>query len=537
MSSSDMHEFRPINGGKTALMTIYQPRQYDMTKWNVRTGIGWIMDSLFQEVDVESGEVLFQWSPLDHVDPSLGFTLPASTDTSGSALSPYSPWDFFHINSIDKNEDGDYLISSRHTCAIYKLSGKNGSVIWRLHGADPSFRNINFSFSQQHDARWISENSTHTVLSLFNNGYNGFNQTHAYSSGMIIVIDHVEKTATKIQEYIPPNNVLSSSQGNLQILPNGNVFIGWGNKGFVSEYAEDGELLLWGYFSQDVAMNYRVQKFDWDADPTDVPALWTYSRAIGDSLTSLYVSWNGATKVKMWRFFGSRKQEGPFREIGTTNKTGFETSYSAANFHRWCYVEALNVNGEVLARSATKFTFIPSPELSEYCEDTFCAHAEAYGSPDEKEARPTTPPPVIRPEGWPWELEDEEEEEDDDDDDDDDDADDDDDNGPQSSGYPKTSSQPGDWLLPLVEVGSGLSLLLLLVHFFSRRRQQASPLQRPITPAGLPDEMNLKIAHLTYHMPWWHWRRWATVTELRTQKYFALMDRQRSDDDDNDDEL
>jgi len=233
------------------------------------------------------------------------------------------------------------------------------------------------------------------------------------------------------------------------------------------------------------------------------------------------------------------KQEGPCREIWLTNKTGFETDYTDSNFHRWCYAEALDANGKVLGQSATKFTFVPSPALSEYCEDTFCVHASAYGNPNEAEARPTTPPVLIRPEGWPWEPEDEEE--DDDDDDDDDDADDADDDGHhggvQSSAYPKASSQPGHWLLPLVEVGSGLSLGLILLHFFNRRRQHASPHQRPIAPNGLPDDMNLKFPHLTYHMPWWHWRRWATVAELRTHKYFALMDRQRSDDDDNDYDL
>ncbi|OXV05268.1 hypothetical protein Egran_06964 [Elaphomyces granulatus] len=533
MSSSDMHEFRPINGGRTALMTIYQPQQYDMTKWNIKTGVGWVMDSIFQEVDVETGAVLFEWRSLDHIDPRLGFTPPTSTDTSGSALSPHSPWDFFHINSIDKNEDGDYLISSRHMCAIYKISGKDGSVIWHLHGANPSFRNINFSFSQQHDARWLMENSTHTVLSLFNNGFNGYNQTHDYSSGMIIVIDHVEKTATKIREYTPKEPVLSSSQGNLQILPNGNAFVGWGNKGFVSEYAEDGELVLWGYFSQDAAMNYRVQKFDWDADPTDIPALWAYARAVSDSLTTLYVSWNGATKVKKWRFFGSKKQEGLFKEIGTTNKAGFETAYTDSNFHRWCYVEALDAKGKVLGRSTTKFTFVPSPELSKYCGDTFCDYAPDFGNPNETDARPTVPPPAThRPEGWPWELEDEEDEEDDDDDANDYDGDrhrESQHEGAQSIGeHPKMYSQPGHWLLPFVEVGSGLSLGLLLLHFFNRRRQQANPFQRG---SLVDDTVNLKFSHLAYHMPWWHWRRWATIAELRRQKYFPSMDRQSNDGD------
>lgn len=396
MSSSDMHEFMPINDGKTALMTIYQQRQYDMSPWNIKTGVGWIMESIFQEVEVETSKVLFEWRSLDHVHPTVSYTLPASTDTSGDGLSPHSPWDYFHINSIDKNADGDYLISSRHTCAIYKISGKDGSIIWRLHGANPSFRNINFSFSQQHDARWISENATHTVLSLYNNGYNGFNKTHDYSSGMIIVIDHVEMTATQIREYAPPGKFMSSSsQGNLQLLPNKNVFMGWGNNAFISEHDENGDLLLWGYIAKEETMNYRAQKFEWDADPTDVPALWTYSKATdSESQTSFYVSWNGATRVKKWRFYGAKEQEGPFRELAVVDKVGFETAYTNPDYYPWTYVEALDANEKVLRRSTTKYTFVPSPELSSWCADTFCDNAPAFGYPGEIAPEPEIPPPI-----------------------------------------------------------------------------------------------------------------------------------------------
>lgn len=403
MSSADMHEFKLINGGKTALMTIYQQRQYDMSRWNIRTGMAWIMESIFQEVDVETSKVLFEWRSLDHVDPTVSYTQPASTDTSGDGLNPHSPWDYFHINSIDKNEDGDYLISSRHTCAIYKISGKDGSVIWRLGGANPSFTSINFSFSQQHDARWLLENKTHTVLSLYNNGYNGFTKTHDYSSGMIIVIDHVSKTATQVREYVPPGlTLLSSSQGNLQVLPNNNIFIGWGNNPFVSEYSENGELLLWGYLAKEVTMNYRAQKFDWDGNPTDSPALWAYSKGVAeDSPTTLYVSWNGATRVRWWRFYGSMQQQGPFKLLGMAYKNGFETEYTYDNYTAWCYAEALDGDGQVLGRSTTRMTFVPSPELSSFCGDAFCENAPAYGYPGEDDPSPIIPPPIqYPPEGY-----------------------------------------------------------------------------------------------------------------------------------------
>ncbi|KAB8265283.1 MFS general substrate transporter [Aspergillus pseudonomiae] len=394
MASSDMHEFLPINDGKTALLTVYQQRQFDMSLWNVKTGMGWLMESVFQEVDVETNEVLFEWKSLDHVDPTASYTYPGHTDTSGTGLDPRSPWDYFHINSIDKNQDGDYLISSRHTCAIYKISGQNGTVIWQLHGANPSFTNINFSFSQQHDARFLNENGTHTLLSLYNNGYNGFNQTHEYSSGMIILIDHVAKTATQVRDYAPLNmDMLSSSQGNMQVLSNHHVFMGWGNNAYVSEHDQNGNLVLWGYIDKDRIMNYRAQKFQWDGMPTDVPALWTYSRSTEPfSSLTLYVSWNGATRVRYWRFYGAMNMTGPYALLNQVTKKGFETSYTFPHYYPWTYAEAVDLEGKVLGKSRHKFTFTPSGELQQYCADNMCENAPAYGLPGEEGAGAFIPP-------------------------------------------------------------------------------------------------------------------------------------------------
>lgn len=403
MASSDMHEFKLINDGKSALMTVYQQRQFDMSPWNIKTGVGWVMESIFQEVDVETGQVLFEWRSLDHVDPSLSYTYPDHTDTSGTGLDPFSPWDYFHINSIDKNNDGDYLISSRHTSAVYKISGKDGSITWRLHGQEPSFTNVNFSFSQQHDARWLFENSTHSLLSLYNNGYNGYNKTHKYSSGMVILVDHVAKTAKQTRDYLPPGKgMLSSSQGNMQVLPNHHVMMGWGNNAYVSEHDIHGSLVFWGYFTKDAGfMNYRAQKFEWEGNPTDVPALWTYSKSpVPSTPTTFYVSWNGATRVKSWRFYGAQNTTGPFVLLDEIARSGFETSYTNVSFYPWTYAEAVDTQGVLLGKSANTYTFVPSPELQAYCGDESCENAGSYGRPGDIETRPMIPPMGVNTVPW-----------------------------------------------------------------------------------------------------------------------------------------
>ncbi|CAI7678975.1 unnamed protein product [Penicillium pancosmium] len=521
MASSDMHEFLPVNDGKTALMTVYQQRQFDMTPWNIKTGLGWVMESVFQEIDVETSKIIFEWRSLDHVDPSNSYTWPAHTDTSGTGLNVHEPWDYFHINSIDKNKDGDYLISSRHTCAIYKISGKDGSVVWQLHGSQPTFRNINFGFSQQHDARWLFENATHSMVSLFNNGYNGFNQTHPYSGGMIILIDHVDNTAIQVRDYKPSiNDLVSSSQGNLQRLPNNNVFMGWGNNAYVSEHDEEGNLVLWAHVSGDEVMNYRAQKFEWEGNPTDSPALWAYSRAADPfSPTTFYVSWNGATRVQSWRFFGAHNVTGPWTFLDQVNKTGFETEYNNASFYLWARAEAVDKNGVVLGRSEIKYTFVPSSELRDFCQDETCVDASGFGFPGEEEARPLIPPagvntvPWVDPEhdGSIWTY---------------------------PSGFPHTTeAETGTGAIiyhdkwrtgRLLAWGAILFVLgpIVIAGYYARRYYQRR--QRPDS-LDSDSEASEPLGGYTEHkspapsdLPWWNLRRWTAQAEMR---YFPLVDR------------
>ncbi|KAL4996602.1 ASST-domain-containing protein [Aspergillus recurvatus] len=515
MAASDMHEFKLINNGQTALMTVYQQRQFDMSIWNIKGGMGWLMESIFQEIDVESGKVLFEWRSLDHVDPSVSYTYPGHTDTSGTGLEPRSPWDYFHINSVDKNADGDYIISSRHTCAIYKISGRDGSIIWTLHGAKPTFENINFSFSQQHDARWLSENSTHTLLSLYNNGFNGFNRTHDYSSGMIILIDHVNKTATQLHDYAPQNHdMISSSQGNMQVLPNGNVFMGWGNNAYVSEHDAEGNLLLWGYIDKGNIMNYRAQKFQWEGNPTDIPALWTYSKSSDDSAsTTFYVSWNGATRVKHWQFYGSNNSTGNYTLLGKTPKDGFETTYIVPGFYRYTYAEALDVKGKVLGRSREHFTFTPSPVLQAYCEETNCENTQAYGVPGEEGAQALIPEaglntvPWVDPDhpgahhtwGLTW--------------------------PPVSEDKPETVKTVYRWVAPTLGVLFTVIGIYVVLRMY--RRHQLSRWVRRRSSECLNGASESKAPFGASSLPWWSLRRW-TSGSGEPSRYFPLSEQEHN---------
>jgi hypothetical protein len=155
---SDMHEFRLIEDGRRTLLTKYESRQYDLTGFNVSDGLGWISDNIFREIDLDTNAILFEWHSTNHILPGNGSIDPISSLRYNlTGYSKRKPYDYFHINSVDKNKDGDYLISSRHTNSIYKVSGTDGRILWRLTNSHHShFELLNFSIWGQHDARWIS---------------------------------------------------------------------------------------------------------------------------------------------------------------------------------------------------------------------------------------------------------------------------------------------------------------------------------------------------------------------------------------------
>ncbi|KAF2157202.1 hypothetical protein K461DRAFT_218101 [Myriangium duriaei CBS 260.36] len=386
-ASSDMHEFRiaPHSNGTTALTTIYQPRMFDLTanpKFRIKGGMGWIVEGVFQEVEIDTGKVIFEWRSTDHLDPSLSYTFPATTDTSGNGLTEDTPWDYFHINSIDKNEEGDYLVSARHMAGIYKISGVDGHIIWELGGANPTFNQTNFNFSSQHHARWLKENGTHTLLSFFDNGSNTFNVTNKFSHGYIISINHLTNEATAVKSWGAPEpggGLSSGSQGSVQLLPGGNVHIGWGEHAYFSEHTWDGAPVQYGQMADRSSnvMIYRSYKFNWTGIPLNKPALWTYAKR-PDARNGMvfYTSWNGATEVASWNFYVSNSSSGPFGLVGSAEKRGFETTMRTDLVFGWAFAEAVDKDGRALERSQIAKTFIPSSSLAPYCDDSSCLRAQ-----------------------------------------------------------------------------------------------------------------------------------------------------------------
>ena len=243
-----------------------------------------MLDGIVQEIDIGTGEVLFEWHSLDHIglEESL-YEPPRDLEAA---------FDYFHINSIDPIPGGYLIISARRTCAVYKVDRKTGEVVWRLGGEQSDFdMGYGTRTDWQHDARRHPDGT----ITIFDNG--GV-QKDVQSRGIVVEVDEDNMSATLAGEYTHPNKILAATQGNVQVLPNGNVFVGWGSEPSYSEFGPDGKLLYDASFPSQVE-SYRAFRFPWKGQPEDRPAV--VAEAGPDDMVTLHVSWNGATEVDTWQ--------------------------------------------------------------------------------------------------------------------------------------------------------------------------------------------------------------------------------------------
>jgi hypothetical protein len=292
----DLHEFLLTDRG-TALLTSYVVTRRDLRAVG-GSADGTIQDAIFQEVDVLTGRVLTEWHSLDHI-PITESYWPVGAD-----------WDYVHLNSIAVDTDQNLLVSSRNTHTIYKLDRGSGEIIWRLGGKSGNFAiAADASFAWQHDARRQPDGS----ISVFDNG-------DSVSRALLLAVDETHRRVTLRHAYTHPSNLFADSQGNVEVLANGNVFVGWGAQPYVSEFSPAGELLFdarlgAGYIS------YRAYRIPWSTLGIGMPAV---AARRSQSSVEVFVSWNGDTRVARWTAFGAGRS-GALVGLGSAARGGFET--------------------------------------------------------------------------------------------------------------------------------------------------------------------------------------------------------------------
>lgn len=335
--TSDLHEFT-ITSSDTALIIASNAIPIDLSATGGPTD-GSLLDAIVQEVHIESGALLFEWRCSDHIAVDESYFSPSD-----------GVWDYLHLNSADEIDAESLLLSSRHTCALYKVDRASGDIVWRLGGKRSDFTmGDGTQFEFQHDARSQPDGT----ISIFDDGaYSPALPSEPLPSepvsrAVVLRLDTTAMTAELVRAAANPADAVAFALGSVQLLRDGGMFVGWGTVPECSEFAADGTLRF------DASLpgggwSYRAYRFPWSGRPTTPPALTVWRNADGSA--QAYVSWNGATAVSHWQIAGGDRRT-ELSPLMTAGRTGFETSIRIKKAPAYLAATALDTRGRSLGTS------------------------------------------------------------------------------------------------------------------------------------------------------------------------------------------
>jgi hypothetical protein len=264
--SADGHEFL-ITPQNTALILAYTTAHADLTSIGGPANQT-VIDGVVQEIDIKTGKVLFEWNSADHV--------PYSQSEQPLPANASEPWDWFHINAVKLDTDGNLLIDARDTWTAYKVDRHSGDIIWQLGGKASNFKiaaapgqslnNAGLITAWQHDF----ESQGNGIYTFFDNESAGVANTgedataeFGHSRAVTVKIDEWDHVATLVDSFNQPEGLTAPSQGNSQRTADGNTVVGWGSLPYFSEYDPAGDLLWNARFPEGVN-TYRAYLLPWN---------------------------------------------------------------------------------------------------------------------------------------------------------------------------------------------------------------------------------------------------------------------------------
>lgn len=213
---------------------------------------------LIQEQDRNHMPV-FQWSSFDHFE---------ITDACSYVNLTGPVVDYVHCNSVYEDQDGGILVSCLAMTECTKIDRSTGELVWRFGGymsENPDFTILNDplgGFSSQHDFRHVEGN----LYSVFDNGTHHSPQI---SRASIYELDTQNLTADLVRNF-QVSGLYGSHMGSTQVLPNGNMLVGWGDvTGYqvrpdMTEVSPSGTQVFRGRINQMALESYRAYRFDWE---------------------------------------------------------------------------------------------------------------------------------------------------------------------------------------------------------------------------------------------------------------------------------
>ncbi|KAL6363740.1 hypothetical protein LRP88_03162 [Fusarium phalaenopsidis] len=326
-TEADIHEFQFTTTG-TAIMSVYQDVRFNLTVLGGAMD-GWLSDSVFQEVELET-------------------------------------------NRVTNTKDGHYLVSSRALSAIALLRAEDLNPRWILGGKRNQFKDLSngnaTNIAHQYNARFVQGNESR--LSFFDNQVRetGTCSQGNCSRGVVVELDYEEMTVKLLHEFYHPQGISSGSGGSVQGLDNGNFLVGWGANPGITEHLANGTMAMdiqrgvmphdhEDQLDMDMSV-YRAWKMDWDGRPPWGPSIASVSPGNVTTDATIYLSWNGDTKVARWEVYAGEDEKNVTtsrKVIGNSTRTGFETEILLERFAhpKFARAAALDKDGEVLGLTAT----------------------------------------------------------------------------------------------------------------------------------------------------------------------------------------
>jgi hypothetical protein len=327
---TDFHDMR-ITPQNTALTLSYHSVNLNLTPVG-RPGTFPVIELVVQEIDIPTGAAMWTWKSLDDI--------PITKSVQALPANQSDAWDYIHGNSVDVDNDGNVIVSARHTSAVYKINRTTHELMWTL-GKNGDFAAQNFGdwFWNQHDFRRRSDGT----MSVFDNG----NGQGRRSRGIVMNVDEAGKKVSYVRKVISPTPAASTSQGSFRELSGGHDVAGWGNIGELTEFDSTGQPVRDMTFPGSM-QSYRAVKAEWHAAPAVGPT--AIVDRIGSSVHA-WVSWNGATEVRKCVLLAG-VDANHLVSIGARLPTGFETDLVATTTLPMVALEARDANDHPLGRSA-----------------------------------------------------------------------------------------------------------------------------------------------------------------------------------------
>ena len=226
---TDHHDYLEFSGGRALL-------SYPLVTGgpSLFLGTGDFVDGVIEEQD-PNGNRTWLWTASKHFAPAEA-TFPVNFAVNPVIRDFPNAWDVSHINAINRQPDGDYVVTARHLDAVFRVdrNSPSGAIEWVLGGPGvspispvpnrPAPLKIMLDPyggpKRPHDARLVGN-----VLTMMDNqaGMPGRS-----SRAVAYAIDEAKQTATMLWEFRNAGPFTGDTLGSVQQADDGSVLIGWG---------------------------------------------------------------------------------------------------------------------------------------------------------------------------------------------------------------------------------------------------------------------------------------------------------------------